>query len=135
MTIIPPWVPLDRRPRPDERPTTRGSSGTGGILATRRLRTSTNGSRQEHWALAALTGECADIAAMVPDSGRNNALNGAAYKLGRLVAGGLLGEDDVRQALHDAGVASGLPGSEADRAVASGLAAGMRAPRATGGAA
>ncbi len=66
---------------------------------------------------------------MEPDSGRNHALNGAAYKLGRLVAGGMLTEADVRQALTDAAAACGLPAGEATRTITSGLTAGMRAPR------
>ncbi|WP_131748890.1 hypothetical protein [Frankia sp. Cppng1_Ct_nod] len=133
MTIIPPWVPLDQRPQPDERPTTRGVSRKGDAVDVRRLQTS-NGGRRERWALAALHGECADIAAMPPDSGRNHALNGAAYKLGRLVAGGLLDEQDVHGALVHAGVTAGLSETEASRTVMSGLAAGMRSPRTTGGA-
>ncbi|WP_322754090.1 hypothetical protein [Frankia sp. Cas3] len=122
MSLIPPWVPVDQRPSPPNQPTTRAVSRTA----------PSTGARRERWALAALTGECADIAAMAPDSGRNHALNGAAYKIGRLVAGGLLDEQDVRQALTDAGVTAGLPLSEATRTVESGLSAGMRAPRTAG---
>jgi hypothetical protein len=96
--------------------------------------------RAQRWAAAVLAGEVADIAAMDVESGRSDALNGAAYKLGRLVAGGLLDEDTVRQALTDAGHACGLddparaghPGA-AGRTVASGLRAGKRRPRSWGG--
>ncbi|WP_322769652.1 hypothetical protein [Frankia sp. Cr1] len=125
MSLIPPWIPIDQRPSPPLPPTTRAVSRTA----------PSTGARRERWALAALTGECTDIAGMTPDSGRNHALNGAAFKMGRLVAGGLLGELDVRQALVNAGVTAGLPMSEATRTVESGLSAGMRAPRTAGDAA
>ncbi len=93
-------------------------------------------SRAHRWAAAVLAGETTEIAAMAPESGRSDALNGAAYKLGRLVAGGLLDADDVRRALIDAGVAAGLDdparggkNGSAARTVASGLRAGQRRPR------
>jgi len=85
--------------------------------------------RARAWAAAALAGEAADIAAMAADSGRNDALNGAAYKTGRLVGGALLTEDDVRQALADAAASCGLPAGEAARTITSGLAAGVADPR------
>jgi hypothetical protein len=85
--------------------------------------------RARAWAVAALAGEAADIAAMAPDSGRNDALNGAAYKMGRLVGGSLLADGDVRQALADAAASCGLPAGEAARTITSGLAAGVADPR------
>ncbi|WP_163547797.1 hypothetical protein [Candidatus Frankia nodulisporulans] len=73
---------------------------------------------------------------MSAESGRNDALNFAAYKMGRLVAGGLLDEHDVRQTLTDAAVVAGLDDparggkhSSSARTVTSGMQAGMRRPR------
>ncbi len=125
------------------RPTTPDPPSPAEIAAARRraaayqARPDLAASRAHRWAAAVLAGETTDIADMAPESGRSDALNGAAYKLGRLVAGGLLDEDDVRQALTDAGLAAGLDdparkgkrGSTA-RTVDSGLSAGMRRPRA-----
>ncbi|MCK9898298.1 bifunctional DNA primase/polymerase [Frankia sp. AgB32] len=124
------------------RPTTPAPSNPAQIAAARRRATAYRHrpdlatSRAHRWAAAVLAGESADLAVMAPESGRSDALNGAAYKLGRLVAGGLLDEADVRLALVDAGVAAGLDdparkgkGGSAARTVESGLRAGMRRPR------
>ncbi|MEX5634384.1 bifunctional DNA primase/polymerase [Parafrankia sp. FMc2] len=122
------------------RPTTPASSAAEVDAARRRLtarqaRPDLAQTREHRWAAAVLAGEATDIAAMA-QTGRNQALNGAAYKLGRLVAGGLLDERDVRQALTDAALFAGLDdparggkrGSTA-RTLDSGLTAGMRRPR------
>jgi hypothetical protein len=127
---MPGWLlALVRRPG---KPTIGGASA-GGPGRAARLRPPAGGGG-DRWAQAALAGQAADVAAMPPDSGRNNALNAAAYKLGRLAAGGRLDPDDVARVLTDAGTACGLGGAEAARTVASGLAAGMRNPRTRAGA-
>lgn len=64
-------------------------------------------------------------------SGRNDALNRAAFTLGTLVATGALTDTHVRRALTAAAVEAGLPPREAARTVASGLAAGAARPRGT----
>lgn len=46
-------------------------------------------------------------------AGRNQALSGAAWAAGRLVAGGELGEAHARDTLIDHGVQAGLPATEA----------------------
>src|SRR5262249_14945855 len=58
----------------------------------------------------ALRDECAALAAMRKDSGRNNALNTAAFSLFQLVAGGELDEekDQVRERLFAAAQACKL---------------------------
>ncbi len=81
------------------------------------------------YAAAALHRECEAIAAMRPDSGRNNALNRAAFNLGQLVAAGILDAATVTSALTAAAFACGLGDREAARTIASGLAAGQRHPR------
>ncbi|OHV39690.1 hypothetical protein BBK14_13545 [Parafrankia soli] len=121
------------------KPTTPVSSSADVEAARRRLATyqaqpDLTQIRTARWAAAVLAGEAADIAAMAPETGRNKALNGAAYKLGRLVAGGLLDEDDVRQALTDAAAGCGMRSRAAERTITSGLDAGMRQPRTWGGA-
>src|SRR6516162_6340165 len=50
----------------------------------------------------ALRSECDKLAAMSKDSGRNNALNSAAFNLFQLVAGGELDEDSVHDCLFAA---------------------------------
>lgn len=85
------------------------------------------------YATAALTAEVERIrtaAAGGPGrSGRNEALNRAAFALGTLVAMGALTDAHVRRALTAGGVEAGLPPREAARTVASGLAAGASRPR------
>jgi len=85
------------------------------------------------YATAALNAECDRIRATAPGgpgrSGRNDALNRAAFTLGTLVATGALTDHQVRAALTAAGVEAGLPPREAARTVASGLAAGAARPR------
>ena len=61
--------------------------------------------------------------------GRNHALNKAAYNLGRLVAGGVLAERQVVDALTDAARRVRLGQLETDRTIRSGLTAGKRRPR------
>jgi len=55
----------------------------------------------------ALKDECDALAAMPKDSGRNNALNRAAFNLFQLVAGGGLDEKPVREQLSAALEAQG----------------------------
>ncbi len=81
------------------------------------------------YAAAALRRECDAVAAMPPDSGRNNALNRAAFNLGQLVAAGLLDKATVAAALSAVAARCGLGDREAARTIASGLAAGGRQPR------
>jgi hypothetical protein len=87
------------------------------------------------YAAAALHRECAQLAGMPPDSGRNNALNRAAFNLGQLVASGILTASEVTAALAHAAAQCRLDDREAARTIASGLAAGQRHPRTRRGAA
>ncbi len=70
-----------------------------------------------------------------PDSGRNNALNRAAFSLGQLVAGGVLTESEVVEGLREAAVKAGLqedPGCGPrgiESTIKSGIAAGREHPR------
>jgi hypothetical protein len=80
-------------------------------------------------ATAALADECRELAAMTTDSGRNNALNRAAYKLGGYIPDGYLTEQDVTDALTDAALSCGLGDREIARTIRSALPAGMKHPR------
>ncbi|GAA0638651.1 hypothetical protein GCM10009547_48590 [Sporichthya brevicatena] len=85
------------------------------------------------YGLAALMAECRDIAVMPPDSGRNVALNDAAYAMGQLIGSGHLTEATARRQLEVAARACGLPEKEIRLVLrddgTGGLAAGRRTPR------
>jgi hypothetical protein len=115
-------VTLDRG---QDRPPYRAAGGQAG------RNVGAEGSRAERIALAALAGECRQITQL--RDGRKAALNKAAYKLGGYVAAGYLSEQDVRDALIEAGRAAGA--TRISTNVESGLAAGKSRPRHLDGAA
>ncbi len=80
------------------------------------------------YAEAAIRREAEAVAA-APAGTRNHRLNIAAYRLGRLVAGGVADEASVREALLAAAALAGLPHHESAGTVGSGIRAGMRSPR------
>ncbi|MBF6162169.1 bifunctional DNA primase/polymerase [Nocardia cyriacigeorgica] len=80
-----------------------------------------------------VAGECAAVNGAA-EGGRNERLNIAAFKLGRRVSGAGLDEATAFTALLDAALASGLPRSEAQATIRSGLRAGKKHPRAIGSA-
>ncbi len=77
---------------------------------------------------AALEGEAGKVL-MAPEGSRNHALNVAAFSLGQLVAGRVLGVDEVINALLLAAARVGLGTTEARATIASGLEAGSARPR------
>lgn len=77
------------------------------------------------WASKKAEGTLADLAG-ITQGGRNDALNKAAYKLGQLVAVGLLTHADIEQALIHAGQSIGLSEYEATATVRSGLNCGEK---------
>jgi hypothetical protein len=79
------------------------------------------------YATAALHAEESDVR-NAPVGSRNNTLYHAARSLGRLVAAGMLGNDEVTAALTDAARAAGLGRAETARTIRSGLTAGRRNP-------
>lgn len=91
------------------------------------------GNREAAYASRAIEEEARNLAGMGKDSGRNNALNTAAFNLGQLVAGGLLDAGEVRAALVAACEQNGLVKEDGMRSVLasirSGLSAGARKPR------
>lgn len=86
--------------------------------------------RMKAAASKALHDEATKLAGMAKDSGRNDALNAIAYRLGRFIAGGGLTRDEVESALLDACSRNGLwsEGANACRAtIKSGLEKGIAA--------
>jgi hypothetical protein len=64
--------------------------------------------------------------------GRNTALNGAAWMLGRWIAAGALEQTEVEEALYGAAGANGLVADDGERqcwaTIRSGLGAGLQEP-------
>lgn len=94
--------------------------------------------RATRYVVAAVDGECGDLAGMGPNSGRNMRLFQASARLGELVGGGLLPEDAATCALERAAQECGLVGEDGWLAVratiASGLKRGVASPRSVEGA-
>jgi putative DNA primase/helicase len=72
---------------------------------------------------------CTDLL-RTPEGQRNHALNKAAFRLGRFVAGGLLDEQVVIADLTGGALACGLDATEIERTIKSGLDAGLKKPMA-----
>jgi Protein of unknown function (DUF3631)/Bifunctional DNA primase/polymerase, N-terminal len=88
--------------------------------------------REESYAAKALDNLAHDLAAMAPETGRNDKLNIAALKMGGMAGAGWIGEATITGRLFDACVANGLvkdTGSNAVNAtIRSGLEAGLKQP-------
>jgi hypothetical protein len=86
------------------------------------------GRRSAAYGAAALNSSAATVAGAAEGT-RNDTLNREAFKLGRLVGGGILDQElavaELRRAAHSAG----LPPGEAARTISSGLQAGINHPR------
>ncbi len=117
--LVPPDVPLAPPPawlleaiRPSPRPAWQPLPGSGGAHGT-------------PYGRAALRQELARLA-HTPVGNRNNALNRAAFALGRLVAASHLDEGTVVGLLTSLGYQIGLGGRETEKTTQSGLTAGLR---------
>lgn len=89
--------------------------------------------RQDEYLTAALSGECADLERVPPHSGRNNALNRSAFKMGRYIAGAGLDERMVVDALTAASTTNGLLAdgpAQVAATIRSGLLGGKKHPKA-----
>jgi len=75
----------------------------------------------------ALENECASLAAMAKDSGRNNALNRAAFNMFQLIKSGDLNENMVRTELFAAATACGLVDEDGATQVLATIESGARA--------
>jgi hypothetical protein len=93
-------------------------------------RTSSATSNATGWAVAAMMAEARNVR-HAPSGSRNATLNRAAYKLGQLVAAGMLHRWDVESELQKASAA--LVDSDGVQSVIktieSGITAGMKSPR------
>jgi hypothetical protein len=89
--------------------------------------------RERAYGSKAVADEAAKLAAMLPGSGRNQALNDAALRLGGLIAAGWIERKTVEDALGDASWANGYRTQDGDKVawatLQSGLMAGMKNPR------
>ena len=109
-------------------------------LAAMRVRRPTSSNAGAYGA-AALKYEIEALSAMPPNSGRNHALNRAAFSLFQLVAGGELDEREVLDRLIQAAHANGLMTDPDDgprkvwTTIQSGRRAGLQHPRSRSGAA
>ena len=88
--------------------------------------------REVIYARRALEAAASELARMPPHSGRNQALNGSAYHMGRMAARGWIDRSEVADELWRACITNGLAAEDgADRiqaTLASGLIAGMQKP-------
>ena len=96
--------------------------------APTRLRTPTTDRRRSAYADTALN-RSAEAVATAPEGTRNDTLNREAFRMGRLVGGGVLEQNDVESELGRAARQAGLPPGETATTIASGLSAGTGHPR------
>ena len=82
--------------------------------------------RALRYVVAAVDGECGELGAMGPNSGRNMRLFQASARLGELVGGGVLPEDHARAALELAASDCGLIRDDGVHAVRATIESGMR---------
>ncbi|MST32422.1 DNA primase [Acidimicrobiaceae bacterium USS-CC1] len=112
----PAWLLELRNPTAPKPPSLGASRVPAGVAGDRYVRT-------------ALDAECGRVA-MAGEGTRNDALNRAAHALGQLVGAGRLDVGEAGDALLRAALLAGLAEAEAVATIRSGLAAGIRSPRA-----
>src|SRR5262249_17400887 len=115
-----PWVQVDAQGKPKKNNKVNGKA---------RPETNTKATDNIYYRCA-LKDECAALAAMPKDSGRNNALNTAAFNLFQLVAGGGLDENLVRERLFAAAEQCGLVAEDGAASVLATIESGAKAGRA-----
>jgi hypothetical protein len=116
------WIEVDDRGKPkikSEKKTNGKAQPSNGTAV----------SVNEIYYRSALRDECKALAAMPKDSGRNDALNRAAFKLFQLVAGGGLDENTVRERLFAAAEACCLVAEDGAASVLATIESGARAGR------
>jgi hypothetical protein len=96
--------------------------------AAKPRRSSNGGSREAAYARTALDNLCAELAAMLPDSGRNIALNNAALGMGHMVAAGWIERGEVEHRLTEAALACRLDRKEIAATLRSGIKTGLAKP-------
>jgi putative DNA primase/helicase len=118
------WAQVDAQGRPKKNKTNSGAKKPNGS-------SNSNGKARpdNSYYHFALKDECAALAAMPPNSGRNNALNTAAFNLFQLVAGGGLDETVVRDRLFAAAETCGLVAEDGAASVLATIESGAKAGR------
>ena len=111
---------------PGDHPASDGDIGDFGAGERRPSRRAGSSEAQRRYAAVVLDRECRQLAAMPPDSGRNQHLNTAAFRLGLMVHAGAIEEHHVVAELTAAALRSGLGQVETQRTIASGLAGAAR---------
>lgn len=106
----------------------RGASSTADAAARAVTYQARGTEREQTYGARALQQELDQLAG-TQEGERNNRLNRAAFKLGQLVGGKLLGEAEVAKALLATAMGTGLPQGEALKTIESGLRAGKKKPR------
>src|SRR5262245_22283732 len=122
------WVQVDAQGRPKK---SKANGGTKPNNKPNGYNSSNNSEPNGYnpYCYYALKDESAALARMPPNSGRNNALNTAAFNLFQLVAGGGLDETEVRKRLFAAAEACGLWNDDGEDAVRATIDSGARAGR------
>src|SRR5262249_10783346 len=103
------WIKVDAQGRP--------KNANGKAKSKTKIEPKVDTGPNSIYYLSALKDECAALAAMPPNSGRNNALNAASFNLFQLVAGGGLDEKMVRDRLFAAAEACGLVAEDGEASV------------------
>jgi Bifunctional DNA primase/polymerase, N-terminal/AAA domain len=123
--------PPEPEPRPQQQPAkgnepdqteTNGDTAAAALMAK----------RQRGYASTALDNMCAELAGMPAESGRNNALNVTACKMGHILAAGWIERSEVEGRLFNASEANGLVKDDGRKSVLatikSGIEAGLKEP-------
>jgi hypothetical protein len=75
-----------------------------------------------------LDGECQKVRT-APIGSRTNTLLRASFKIGQLISGGIINEEEAIRDLSIAGLSTGLPQSKVQRTVEAGISKGKSDPR------
>jgi Bifunctional DNA primase/polymerase, N-terminal len=116
---LPPWIAAELENRRSSIPPATEAAPPATAISDR-LRTAYGTAALRH---------AADSVASAPEGTRNHTLNREAFRLGRLVGGGILNHDDATTTLRDAARRAGLEPRETNNTITSGLTAGIRQPR------
>jgi len=116
---VPDWLLEIIRPRPAKKVIPiKDASMAAPVAATREVA----------YARAALSRNAQRLAAMAPNTGRNNTLNYYTWLLARMVASGWISADEVRDMMLQAALACGLPQAGSIKTITSAFRAGLQDP-------
>lgn len=124
---IPHWLHALLEYRADPFHTSDFRVKSGRVSGDSSVRRTNTQNRHHTWAAAALEGWCMEIADALNGT-QNNAIFRAAARIGGLIAGGLIDEQDAITALAEAARLGGHPKSRATATIRSGIGIGKRSP-------